>query len=103
MKGSSRKISTTHSIVCPMCEASELGPYARDLAKCGSCGAVIGGGALLILRQIIALPEGIGEHACECGHPEMRRLPDGVYWCPACGSEVLPPKPPWASWGTQCS
>ena len=80
-----------------------MSPYARDLAKCGSCGAVIGGGALLILRQIIALPEGMGEHACECGHPEMRRLPDAVYWCPACGSEVLPPKPPLASWGTQCS
>ncbi|MBA2715209.1 MAG: hypothetical protein H0U55_16875, partial [Rubrobacteraceae bacterium] len=27
----------------------------------------------------------------ECGHPEMRRLPDGTYHCPACGSEVLPP------------
>lgn len=77
-----------------------MSPYARDLAKCGSCGAVIGGGALLILRRIIALPEGMGEHACECGHPEMRRLPDGVYRCPACGSEVLPPKPPLASWGT---
>lgn len=25
-----------------------------------------------------------------CGHPEMRRLPDGVFHCPACGSEVLP-------------
>jgi ribosomal protein L37AE/L43A len=97
MRGSSRRISTTHSIVCPMCEIGELSPYARDLARCGSCGAVIGGGALLILRQIIALPEGMGEHACECGHPEMRRLPDGVCWCPACGSEVLPPKPSWAS------
>ena len=78
MKGSSRRISTPHSIVCPMCEVGELSPYALDLAKCGSCGAVIGGGALLILRRIIALPEGMGEHACECGHPEMRRLPDAV-------------------------
>ena len=23
---------------------------------------------------------------CEYGHPEMRRLPDGVFHCPACGS-----------------
>ena len=28
----------------------------------------------------------------ECGHPEMRTLPDGVYHCPACRSEVLPTK-----------
>ncbi len=90
MMGSSRTISTPRSIVCPMCEVSELSPYGRHLAKCGSCGAVIGGEALLILRQIIALPESLGGHACECGHPEMRRLPDGVYWCPACGSEILP-------------
>jgi hypothetical protein len=97
MKGLSRRISTTHSIVCPMCEVSELSPYGRHLAKCGSCGAVIGSEVLLILRQIIALPESLGEHACECGHPEMRCLPDEVYWCPACGSEVLPPKPSWVS------
>jgi len=42
------------------------------------------------LQQISGLPEGLGGHACECGHPEMRRLPDGVFYCPACGSEVLP-------------
>ena len=34
----------------------------------------------------------VGAHACECGHPKMRCLPDGVYHCPACGSEVLPAK-----------
>jgi uncharacterized Zn finger protein (UPF0148 family) len=45
-------------------------------------------GALL---QIVALPDALGKHACEeCGHPEMRRLPDGTFHCPACGSEVLP-------------
>jgi len=42
------------------------------------------------LRNICALPDALGKHACECGHPEMRRLPDGTYHCPACGSEVLP-------------
>ncbi len=43
------------------------------------------------LRQIVALPDALGKHACEeCGHPEMRRLPDGTFHCPACGSEVVP-------------
>jgi ribosomal protein L37AE/L43A len=43
--------------------------------------------------RISKLPDAVGGHACECGHPEMRRLPDGVYWCPACGSEVMPISP----------
>jgi hypothetical protein len=42
------------------------------------------------LRYIAALPDALGKHACECGHPEMRRLPDRTFHCPACGSEVLP-------------
>jgi uncharacterized Zn finger protein (UPF0148 family) len=42
------------------------------------------------LRHITALPDALGKHACECGHPEMRLLPDGTFHCPACGSEVLP-------------
>lgn len=28
------------------------------------------------LREISSLPEALGPHAC--GHPEMRRLPDGI-------------------------
>jgi hypothetical protein len=44
---------------------------------------------LALMKQIIGLPDALGRHACECGHPEMRVLPDGVYHCPACGSEVL--------------
>jgi len=42
------------------------------------------------LQRITDLPEALGSHACECGHPEMRRLPDGTHHCPSCGSEVLP-------------
>jgi hypothetical protein len=43
------------------------------------------------LRQITDLPDAMGTHACEeCGHPEMRCLPDGTFHCPACRSEVLP-------------
>jgi hypothetical protein len=45
---------------------------------------------LKTLEQIVSLPDAIGSHACECGHPEMRHLADGVLWCPGCGSEVLP-------------
>jgi ribosomal protein L37AE/L43A len=46
---------------------------------------------LLTLEQIIALPSASGKHACEeCGHPEMRRLPDGTFHCPSYGSEVSP-------------
>ena len=48
-------------------------------------------GFLEALRQIVSLPDALGSHACEeCGHPEMRCLPDGVSHCPGCGSEVLP-------------
>jgi uncharacterized Zn finger protein (UPF0148 family) len=43
------------------------------------------------LRQIVALPDALGSHACEeCGHPQMRLLLDGTYHCPSCGSEVVP-------------
>ena len=42
------------------------------------------------LRSISTLPDTLGSHACECGHPEMRLLPDRTYHCPACGSEVPP-------------
>lgn len=46
---------------------------------------------LVTLRRISALPDALGKHACEeCGHPEMRLLPDETYHCPGCGSEVLP-------------
>jgi hypothetical protein len=46
---------------------------------------------LQALREIRALPDAVGAHACECRHPEMGRLPDGV--CLACGLEVLPISP----------
>jgi ribosomal protein L37AE/L43A len=77
-------------IVCPMCEVGRLNPREPAPIRCDSCDRVVSGDVLETLRRIIALPDALGRHACECGHPEMRRLPDGVYWCPACGSEVLP-------------
>jgi len=77
-------------IACPMCEVGRLNPRGAVPIRCDSCDRVVSGDVLDTLRQIMALPDALGRHACECGHPEMRRLPGGVYWCPACGSEVLP-------------
>ena len=89
MRGSSL-ISRPDSLVCPLCEASKLYPSDQDSMRCRSCGAHLQGAMLETLRCISALPEPLGSHACECGHPEMRFLPDGTYHCPACGSEVHP-------------
>lgn len=59
--------------------------------RCVTCGGRLSGAMLEILRGISALPDALGAHACEeCGHPEMLRLPDGTFHCPACRSEVLP-------------
>ena len=85
--------SGSHSIICPLCEAGELrsGGHQNGVC-CAVCGYAPSRGVLGALRQIISLPDALGSHACEeCGHPEMRLLPDGVSHCPACGSEVLPP------------
>jgi ribosomal protein L37AE/L43A len=81
--------SRSGSLVCPFCEVGELESTGRN-ARCNSCGRVASRLILETLRQLITLPESLGAHACECGHPEMRRLPDGVFHCPACGSEILP-------------
>jgi hypothetical protein len=83
-------LSRSDYLVCPVCQAGELQPFGGEGARCGSCGCVLGTAMLLTLEQIIALPGASGEHACECGHPEMRRLPDGTFHCPSCGAEVLP-------------
>ena len=78
------------SLCCPLCEVYELEPCGRASMRCPSCATFLGGDLLKTLHQITELPDAIGRHACECGHPEMRRLPDGVRWCPACSSEVIP-------------
>jgi ribosomal protein L37AE/L43A len=89
MRGSSLA-SKQDSLVCPLCEASKLHPSSRDSMRCESCGGRLSGPMLETLRSIASLPDALGRHACEeCGHPEMRRLPDGIFHCPACGSEVL--------------
>lgn len=87
---SSAPNSNTRHIVCPLCEVGELRAFGGDSARCEYCGCLLGREALDTLREIVSLPDALGNHACECGHPEMRRLPDGVFHCPACGSEVSP-------------
>ncbi len=88
----------TSPLTCPFCEASGLRDFGRNSARCDACGGVLGGDFLDSLRRIVALPDTCGRHACECGHPEMRLLPGGVYRCPACGSEVLPVSATNVSW-----
>jgi ribosomal protein L37AE/L43A len=90
MRIPSRTASGAHHIVCPFCESGELVSLGHDFARCGSCRMPLVGSTLGTLRDIIGLPDALGNHPCECGHPEMRELPDGVLHCPACGSEVLP-------------
>jgi ribosomal protein L37AE/L43A len=83
-------VSRPDSLVCPLCEAGQLRSSAiGSVRRCESCGAPLSGALLEALRGI-CVPDALGTHACECGHPQMRRLPDGVFHCPACGSEVLP-------------
>ena len=89
MKGSSMA-SKPRSLVCPLCEASRLHSLGHDRARCDSCRGSLSGAMLEALREIATLRDPVGSHACECGHPEMRLLPDGVFHCPACGCEVLP-------------
>jgi hypothetical protein len=78
------------SLVCPICEVGYLYLSGHDSACCRSCGGFLDGKMLVTLRRITALPNALGGHACECGHPEMQLLPDGTFHCPACGSEILP-------------
>jgi hypothetical protein len=82
--------SRPKAITYPLCEAGELLLFGGVSARCDSCDRTVGIAVAGVLGQIVALPEALGGHACECGHPEMRHLPDGIFHCPACGSEVLP-------------
>ena len=80
----------TNSIICPCCGIDELERSADGEARCSRCVRPISTQVLETLEQIVSLPDAMGSHACECGHPEMRLLADGVQRCPGCGSEVLP-------------
>jgi ribosomal protein L37AE/L43A len=82
--------SKPNHLICPLCEKGRFRPTDRGSMRCETCGGRLGGAMLEDLRRISAVPDTLGDHACDCGHPEMRCLPDGTFHCPACGSEVLP-------------
>ena len=85
--------SRADEIVCPGCGCGQLQPprgFLSRLAECDRCRRAFDKTIVETLKQIVTLPEALGEHSCECDHPEMRRLPDGVFHCPACRAEVLP-------------
>jgi uncharacterized Zn finger protein (UPF0148 family) len=91
--GSATTASRADFLVCPGCGCGQLQPPRSPLSrllKCDHCECAFDNPIVETLKQIVALPEALGEHSCECGHPEMRRLPDGAFHCPACRAEVLP-------------
>ena len=73
MKVPSRAMSRPSSIVCPACGCGELRTRGPDVAECTSCGHAFEGAVLRTLEEITSLPDVLGKHSCECGHPEMRR------------------------------
>ena len=89
MKGSV-SASKPHLVICPLCEEGELRLDGNGATRCDSCVRVVEGAVIETLEQIVGLSDALGKHACECGHPEMRLLPDGVFHCAACGAEVTP-------------
>jgi hypothetical protein len=60
-----------HSLRCPFCEVYELEPFGHNSVRCVTCGCFLIGTLLETLRRIVELPDAVGSHACECGHPEM--------------------------------
>ena len=79
------------ALVCPACEVYRVLAVGSMQARCPGCGFELEGGMLKTVLEILALPEALGTHAGEeCEHPQMRRLPDGVFHCPACHAEVTP-------------
>ena len=83
--------SGADEIVCPACGRGQLQPprdFLSRLAECDHSKRAFDNTVVEMLKRIVALPTALGKHPCECGHPEMRRLPDGIFRCPVCRAEV---------------
>jgi ribosomal protein L37AE/L43A len=86
-------------INCPHCERGQVQPEDPTLTRCPACGRAPEGWIVKMLEEITSLPDATGTHACEeCGHPQMRRLPDETFWCPGCGQEILSLEATLALW-----
>jgi ribosomal protein L37AE/L43A len=86
-------------ISCPYCEKGQVQPEDPTLTRCPACGRAPDEWVLKTLTEIVSLPDAVGTHACEeCAHPQMRRLPAGTFWCPACGQEILSLEATLALW-----
>lgn len=94
MRVTSPTASRLDHIICPFCESGLLVSRGPEFARCDSCALPLLGSVLETLRYVVGLPDALGVHSCECGHPEMRKLPDGVFHCPVCRSEVVPVEAP---------
>lgn len=90
MKRSARRSFDAGRLVCPSCGDGELQTRGKAHGRCDRCEETVDGPVVQALLEIVALPDALGCHACDCGHPEMRRLPGGIYRCAACCAEILP-------------
>ncbi len=82
--------SRPQTMICPLCEGDDLHFCGSTSVRCDSCTLAVEDAVLRTLEHIAALPENLGKNARERGHPEMRRLLDEVFHCPACGWGVTP-------------
>src|SRR5215203_7291309 len=79
--GSATTGSRAGYLVCPGCGCGQLQPprgFLSRLLECDFCKRAFENTIVETIMQIVALPRALGKHPCDCGHPEMRRLPDGV-------------------------
>ena len=70
------RTSRRDRFACPLCEVGELLPSGQGSARCTSCASFVSRTMLEVLQRIVALPDSLGNHACEeCGHPWRSRSP----------------------------
>jgi hypothetical protein len=66
--------SRADHLVCPLCECGELRPRGllSRMTECDFCACAFDLGIVGTLKQIVGLPDALGNHPCEeCGHPDM--------------------------------